>query len=78
MSALRLRTSEPQHLAWSVERPDGGRGFGFTGGHLHRNWADDQLRKFILNAIAWTAKVEVPEGGISTPTPTEAELDEYL
>ncbi len=69
---------EPQHLAWCVERADGGRGFGFTGGHLHRNWADDRLRKFILNAIAWTAKVEIPEGGISTPTPTAAELDAYL
>ena len=39
---------------------------------------NDQLRKFILNAIAWTAKIEIPEGGISTPTPTEAELDAYL
>lgn len=69
---------EPQHLAWCVERMDGGHGFGFTGGHLHRNWADDRLRKFILNAIAWTAKVEIPEEGISTPTPKDVELDAYL
>ena len=73
-----VANGEQQHLAWCVERPDGGRGFGFTGGHLHSNWADDQLRKFILNAIAWTAQVEIPEDGISTPTPTEAELDAYL
>ena len=73
-----VANGEPQHLGWCVERPDGGRGFGFTGGHLHRNWADDHLRKFILNAILWTAKVEVPEGGISTPTPAETELDAYL
>ncbi len=77
-----VRTSvangEPQHLAWCVERADGGRGVGFTGGHLHRNWADDRLRKFILNAIAWTAKVEIPENGITTPTPTAAKLDAYL
>jgi hypothetical protein len=73
-----VANGEPQHLGWCVERPDGGRGFGFTGGHLHRNWADDQLRKFILNAIAWTARIEIPEEGISTPTPTEAELDAYL
>src|SRR5207249_573069 len=25
-------------LAWAVERADGGRGFGFTGGHFHSNW----------------------------------------
>jgi type 1 glutamine amidotransferase len=69
---------EPQHLAWCVERADGGRGFGFTGGHYHKGWADDNLRKFILNALVWTAKLEVPKDGISTPKPTEQELDAYL
>ena len=69
---------EPQHLGWCVERPDGGRGFGFTGGHYHQNWRNDQFRKFALNGIAWTAKMEVPEEGIATPTPTEAELNAYL
>lgn len=69
---------EPQHLAWCVEREDGGRGLGFTGGHFHDNWANDDLRKFVLNAIAWTAKLEVPEGGVSTPTPTRRELDANL
>jgi len=69
---------EPQHLAWCVERSDGGRGLGFTGGHYHNNWANEDLRRFILNAIVWTAKLDVPEGGISTPTPTQQELDSYL
>ena len=69
---------EPQHLGWCVERPDGGRGFGCTGGHYHQNWGHDHFRKFILNGILWTAKMEVPEGGISTPTPTEMELESYL
>ena len=57
-----VANGEPQHLAWCVERPDGGRGFGFTGGHYHSKWGDDQMRKLILNAIAWTAKLEIPEG----------------
>ena len=73
-----VANGEPQHLGWCVERSDGGRGFGFTGGHYHKNWGDDNLRQFILNAIAWTAKVEIPEDGISTPTPTETELNSYL
>ncbi len=73
-----VANGEPQHLGWCVERPDGGRGFGFTGGHYHRNWGNDQFRMLVLNGIAWTAKVEVPEGGISTRTPTAAELDAYL
>jgi len=73
-----VANKEPQHLGWCVEREDGGRGLGFTGGHFHNNWADDDLRKFILNAIVWTAKVEIPEGGVSTPPPTQEELDAYL
>src|SRR5262245_51793928 len=28
-------------MMWAVERPDGGRGFGFTGGHFHDNWRND-------------------------------------
>ena len=46
---------------WAVERPDGGRGVGFTGGHFHRNWRDDNFRKVVLNALLWICKVEVPK-----------------
>jgi type 1 glutamine amidotransferase len=61
-----------QHVAWAAERPDGGRGFGFTGGHFHKNWGDDNFRKVMLNAILWTAKVEVPADGVaSTVTPEQ-------
>ena len=41
-----------------------GRGFGFTGGHFHDNWANDDFRKTILNAMVWLAKAEVPAGGV--------------
>jgi type 1 glutamine amidotransferase len=50
-------------VAWAVERSDGGRGFGFTGGHYHKNWAMDDQRRMIVNALLWVAKVPVPEGG---------------
>lgn len=73
-----VANGEPQHLAWCVEREDGGRGLGFTGGHFHDNWANDDLRKFMLNAIVWAAKLEVPAEGVSTPTPSQAELESYL
>jgi type 1 glutamine amidotransferase len=69
---------EPQTVAWAAERPDGGRGFGFTGGHFHRNWADDNFRKVVLNGILWTAKVEVPPLGVQsqvTAADMEANLD---
>lgn len=58
-----IAKGERQHVMWAAERPDGGRGFGFTGGHFHRNWGDENFRRIVLNAILWTAKVEVPEHG---------------
>jgi hypothetical protein len=50
-------------MAWAYERPDGGRGFGFTGGHFHRNWGDENFRRLVVNAILWSAKVDVPGSG---------------
>jgi type 1 glutamine amidotransferase len=50
-------------MAWAYERADSGRGFGFTGGHMHRNWGNENFRRTVVNAILWAAKVEVPEAG---------------
>ncbi len=58
-------------LGWAVERPDGGRGFGFTGAHFHKNWGDPNFRKLVLNAILWTAKVNVPSDGAETSVSDE-------
>jgi hypothetical protein len=60
------------------DRPDGGRGFGFTGGHTHAHWGDDNQRKVVLNAILWVAKAEVPKTGVVsqvTPAQLTANLD---
>lgn len=75
-----VRTSKGARevLAWAYERPDGGRGFGCTGGHFHKNWANDEFRKLLLNALVWTAGLEVPADGISsmvTSQDLEANLD---
>ncbi len=51
-------------MMWVYERPDGGRSFGFTGGHTHTNWGDVNQRKVVLNALLWIAKVEVPPRGV--------------
>jgi len=53
-------------VGWAVERADDGRGFGFTGGHFYQNWWNPDFRKLILNAIVWSAKVEVPPGGVES------------
>lgn len=63
----------PETMMWAVERPDGGRGFGFTGGHFHLNWQNDDQRRLILNAIVWLAKLDVPKGGIHSAPVTDAE-----
>ena len=61
-----VAAGESQHVAWAFERANGGRGFGFTGGHNHLNWANDDFRKTVLNAIVWVAKAEVPNGGVQS------------
>jgi len=73
-----VKRGEPQHVAWAAERTNGGRGFGFTGAHFHRNWANDEFRKLVLNAILWVAQVEVPKDGVQskvTPEQMAANLD---
>lgn len=65
-------------MMWVYERPDGGRGFAFTGGHTHAHWGNDNQRKIVLNALLWLAKVDVPKNGVeSTVTPEQlaANLD---
>ncbi len=64
----------PQHTSWVTERADGGRGFGFCGGHYHWNWGNDQVRKLMLNMICWIAKVDVPADGVPSKTPTADDL----
>jgi hypothetical protein len=64
-------------MAWAFERADGGRGFGFTGAHFHKNWGNDDFRKLVLNAILWTAKAEIPATGVQS-TVTEEDLNKNL
>ncbi len=55
-----------QTLMWASERPNRGRGFGFTGGHVHWNWAQPDYRRLVLNAIAWIAGADVPADGVQS------------
>ena len=71
-----LNQQQPQHMAWAFVRGDGnGRGFGFTGGHFHDNWQNDNFRKTVLNAIVWTAHADVPTAGVNSTTPTQEEME---
>lgn len=72
-----VAAGELQHMMWTCERPDGGRGFGFTGGHFHDNWGNENFRRVVLNAIVWMAKGNIPAGGIQTVV-TKDDLEKNL
>jgi len=75
---VRARLGMPEHVAWACQRPDGGRGFGCTGGHTHWVYAHDGFRRLMLNAVCWIAKVEVPPQGVPTPRPTVEQMEANL
>ncbi|TWT82365.1 Trehalose utilization [Planctomycetes bacterium CA13] len=75
---VRARKGMAEVVGWVYKRPDGGRGFGFTGMHAHWNWAQDMYRKSVLNALVWIAGAEVPDGGVPSKTPTLEELESEL
>jgi len=59
-------------VAWTFERKGGGRSFGFTGGHYLVSLDQAPLRKLLLNAIFWTAGIEVPKQGVRSGLPDAA------
>lgn len=76
-SAVRkaIAQRQPQHVAWAYERPSGGRGFGFTGGHFHWNWGHNEFRQLVLNAIVWSAGLDVPQDGVPVRELTVSDLE---
>ncbi len=58
-------------LMWVVERTDGGRGFGFTGGHYHAGWEEPMMVRSVLNALVWVTGLDVPAGGVPVKQPVE-------
>ncbi len=74
---VRERKGMSEDVAWAYERPEGGRGFGFTGAHFHKNWGNEDFRRLVLNGILWIAKVEVPPDGVQSAVTAE-ELGQNL
>jgi type 1 glutamine amidotransferase len=69
VSMLPPEAPKREVVAWCAERKDGGRGFGIVMPHFYKNWQLDDLRKFILNGVVWTAKLDVPKDGVQTKAP---------
>jgi hypothetical protein len=64
-------------VSWAFDRPDGGRAFVFTGCHLHSSLGEESYRRYLVNGILWSAKVDVPEAGARVEL-DPAELKKYL
>jgi type 1 glutamine amidotransferase len=60
-------------VAWSWERPAGGRSFGFSGLHFHANWRREEYRRLIAHSVLWTLRLPIPDRGL-TVNVTEADL----
>ena len=75
---IQSAVGKKETLMWGLERPDGGRGIGFTGGHWHHNWAHDEQRDAVLAGIIWVAGGKIPDGGISSASVSEKELNVNL
>jgi type 1 glutamine amidotransferase len=68
-SQLPPAAPKAETVSWCVERADKGRGFAVVMPHFYRNWKIEDLRRYILNGIVWTAKLEVPANGVQTTLP---------
>lgn len=72
---VRSKRDQPHAVVWAYERPGGGRGVGFTGGHFHANLGDANFRKVLLNSLLWISRVEVPAGGLEVPVTPQMLLE---
>jgi hypothetical protein len=54
---------KPVIVGWTYERPNGGRSFGTTLGHFYSNFQRENFRRMIVNAILWSAQLEIDESG---------------
>ena len=64
-------------VAWTYERPAGGRSFCFTGLDAHSAWSVGGLRQLMLNAILWSAGLTIPANGAPCAV-SQTELASYL
>src|SRR5262249_9777239 len=55
---------QDETVAWTWERPDGGRSFGFSGLHFHDNWDLPEYRRLVAQGVLWSLRLPVPAGGL--------------
>jgi hypothetical protein len=58
-------------VAWSWQRPGGGRAFGFSGLHFHDNWRRQEYRRLIAQGVLWSLDLPIPEKGLAVKVSEE-------
>jgi type 1 glutamine amidotransferase len=58
-------------IAWSWERPNGGRSFGFSGLHFHDNWRLPEYRRLVAQGVLWTLGKDIPSKGLAVEVTAE-------
>lgn len=64
-------------VAWTYDRPHGGRAFCFTGLDAHSAWLVPSVRQLVVNGILWSAGLSVPSDGAPCAV-DEATVNGYL
>ncbi len=76
--ALPGETELDQTVAWCLQRPGGGRGFGTSIGHSLDIFRHDGVRTLLLNGIAWAAGADVPAEGVRVDVAEREQVDHRL
>ncbi len=50
-------------IGWALDRPDGGRSFGYVGIHFFENWKREEYRRFVMQGILWSLGIDIPKEG---------------
>ena len=58
-------------VSWAWTRPDGGRSFGFSGGHFHDRWRVEQYRRIAVQGVLWSINVPFD-------TPANVDADQHM
>lgn len=68
---------EKDVVAWTYDRPDGGRSFNFSGLDAHSAFENSGMNQLLVNGILWSAKMSVPEKGFNCETDKQ-KIDSFL
>lgn len=53
-----------QSVAWTWQRADGGRSFGFSGLHGHDKWSQIAYRRLVCQGVLWSLQLPIPPEGL--------------